>query len=203
MLLQFEMFVFNSRFIIFLYLRREQLFNNTILPSGRRLLSKAKKCLSKTFQTTAMEYKTSIKCALLSLGARDWDKLKWPRLQSLSWMLCAETKHVFKALQFGGLFSLLLLSRNLSFFQKWINLQRFLPVLIFFIICGQREMCLSLRQVVPKIYWSESNLYFSQTIGQRFCCTLCVLHRDQYLKDVHAKIFLRWDFLHFSPRVSS
>ena len=124
--------------------------------------------------------KTCIKCALLSLEARDWDKPKWPRLQSFSWMLCAETKHGFKALQFGGLFSFLLLSRKLSFFLEWINLQRFLPVLICFTICGL--MCLSLRQVGSNIYCSELNFYFSQTIGQRFCCTLCVLHRDQYLK---------------------
>jgi len=90
----------------------------------------------------------------------------------------SETKHGFKALQFGGLFSFLLLSRM----DKFTSWQRLLPVLICFIICRQREMCLSLRQVVSKIYWSESNFYFSQTIGQRFCCTLCVLHRDQYLK---------------------
>lgn len=59
-----------------------------------------------------------------------------------------------------------------SWMDKFISCQRLVPVFTCFIICGQREMCLFLGQVVSKIYASESNFYLPRTIGQKFCRAL-------------------------------
>lgn len=59
-----------------------------------------------------------------------------------------------------------------SWMDKFISCQRLAPVFICFIICGHREMCLFLGQVVSKIYASESNFYLPRTIGQKFCRAL-------------------------------
>ena len=60
-----------------------------------------------------------------------------------------------------------------TLFFSWMDKLISWQWLVFFcFIHGQREMCLSLGQVVSKIYSSTSNFYLPWTIGQRFCRTL-------------------------------
>ena len=65
--------------------------------------------------------KTSIKCAACSTQFRRLGTETNRKAFHGCSLLRTETKHDFKALKFVGLFKLLLLSKEPSFFHEWIN----------------------------------------------------------------------------------
>lgn len=117
---------------------------------------------------------TSIICALCSakskgLGLR---KTQMTQVRKHAMDVTSRKKAWLQSVEICSAFFCHVRTFIFSWMDKFISYQRLVPVFICFTICGQREMCLPLGQVVSKIYASESNFYLSRTSGQRFCRTL-------------------------------